>query len=296
VHKTKTATLMFVSMAFRGGQIKIDDKQFDVLLAQPHFITGRFDGSWTATYLMAPGKSNVRESWWGADRLGAYRRVNGKLYTLAASPMGDKLVVKPYDGDLGTFKVGPGRRDLKDLKMSGSLMTELHAAAIGPLKEKEEWGYVDIEPVEEFQIPAGDYTIDYLTVQYGPLRISLSQNYHSDGVVRDSKRETKFAISVRKDRPFALDFSNAPDVMFASPAKDQTFAPGDNISVKAVLIDPQLGVMIRNLDDTREKVKKETDLGDGKTESYEREKSLDPVVTIVDSEGKTVSEGPMPFG
>ena len=27
-----------------------------------------------------------------------------------------------------------------------------------------------------------------------------------------------------------------------------------------------------------------------------RENSLDPVVTITDSDGKTVSEGPMPFG
>lgn len=296
VQQEKTATLMFVSMAFRGGQIKIDDKQFDVILAQPNFISGRFDCPWTATYLTPPGKTNAREYWWGADRLGAYRRVNGKFYTLAASPMGDKLIVKLYDGDLGTFKVGPGPRDLKDLKMSGSLISEQLAVAIGTFKEKEEGGYLDFESVEEFQIPTGDYTIDYLSVHYGPLRISLSVNYHSDGIPRDPKRENKFAIAIRKDQPFTLDFSNAPDVMFASPAKDQTFAPGDDISVKAVLIDPKLGVMIRNLDDTREKVKKETDLGDGKKESYERQKSLDPVVTIVDSAGKTVSEGPMPFG
>ena len=199
----------------------------DVLLAQPHFITGRFDCPWTSTYLSPPGKSNYRESWWGADRLGAYRRVNGKFYTLAASPLGDKLFVKPYSGELGTFKVGPGRRDLKDLKMSGSLMSEASAVAVGTLKEKEEGGYVDTEPVEEIQIPVGDYTADYLSVHYGPLRISLSVNYHSDGIPRDPKRENKFAIAIRKDRPFTLDFSNKPDVMFASPAKDQTFAPGD---------------------------------------------------------------------
>jgi hypothetical protein len=135
----------------------------------------------------------------------------------------------------------------------------------------------------------GDYTADLLYVYYGSLRIELSHNYHSDGKPRDSERDRKFAVAIRKDRPFTLDFSNKPDVMFASPAKDQTFHPGDTVSVKAVLVDPGLDLMIRELNDTRKKDKKGANPG-------ARDKSLDPLVTITDSSGKTVSEGPMPFG
>jgi hypothetical protein len=54
--------------------------------------------------------------------------------------------------------------------------------------------------------------------------------------------------------------------------------------------------MIRRLDDTRQKVKEEIELGNGKKEMREKNKSLDPMVTITDSSGKTVAEGPMPFG
>jgi hypothetical protein len=54
--------------------------------------------------------------------------------------------------------------------------------------------------------------------------------------------------------------------------------------------------MIRNLDDSRPKEKKEGDSDKDKTQNPGRETSLDPVVTITNSDGKTVSEGPMPFG
>jgi hypothetical protein len=106
----------------------------------------------------------------------------------------------------------------------------------------------------------------------------------------------RISAAVRKDQPFTLDFSNKPEVLFASPAKDRTFHPGETISVKAVLIDPKLDLMIRNLDDTQKRNKKKAKPGDGKPQGHLRDESLDPVVTISDSSGKTVSEGPMPFG
>jgi hypothetical protein len=296
VHERKSATLMFVHLTCRSGRIQIGQQSFDALLAQPHVITGRFDRPWTGIYLTPPGKSDEREYWWGSDRLGAYRRSGGKFYTLAATPLGDKLFVKPYDGELGVFQVGAGGRKITGLKLTGSLDTKTHAVAIGEIKSKERGGSGDLEPVEKFEIPAGDYTAELLYVYYGSLRIELSTNYHSDGKPRDSKRDRKYAIAIRKDRPFTLDFSNKPDVMFASPAKDQTFHPGETVSVKAVLVDPQLDLMIRELKDTRKKEKKETDLDNGRKQSYSRDKSLDPLVTITDSSGKTVSEGPMPFG
>jgi hypothetical protein len=81
--------------------------------------------------------------------------------------------------------------------------------------------------------------------------------------------------------------------MFASPAKDQDFRRGDEIEVKAVLIDPVLDMMVRNLDDTTHKVKKQFS---GSNETYERDASLDPTVTVTNSKGREVATGVMPFG
>ena len=103
-------------------------------------------------------------------------------------------------------------------------------------------------------------------------------------------------MHIRKDKPFVLDFSNKPEVLFASPAKDQAFKPGDEIRVAAVLVDPALDIMIRGLADTKRSQKVTLKIADGRESSYEQPLSLDPIVTITDSSGKTVSEGKMPFG
>ena len=125
---------------------------------------------------------------------------------------------------------------------------------------------------------------------------TVSNNYHSEGRPRDMERRRVYAIAIRKDKPFVLDFSNKPDVMFASPAKSDRFKPGDEVSVKAVLVDPGLDIMIRGLSDARRTKKETYRLNDGKTQSYDRPLSLDPVVTVADSSGKKVAEGTMPFG
>ena len=93
-----------------------------------------------------------------------------------------------------------------------------------------------------------------------------------------------------------MDFSNKPEVLFAAPAKNSVFKPGDEVQVYAVLVDPVLDIMISGLNDMRQKIKEEIDMGDGKKEMREKNKSLDPTVTIADSSGKIVSEGTMPFG
>ena len=85
-----------------------------------------------------------------------------------------------------------------------------------------------------------------------------------------------------------LDFSNKPDVMFASPAKDQRVKAGDELQVKAVLVDPKLDFMIRGLEDTTRP--KAT------PESRGRNFSLDPKVLITRANGEKVAEGVMPFG
>ena len=66
--------------------------------------------------------------------------------------------------------------------------------------------------------------------------------------------------------------------------------------VKAVLIDPELDIMIRRLDDTARKQKKEYATPNGQKRTIERNKSLDPKVVITRADGEKVAEGVMPFG
>ncbi len=108
-----------------------------------------------------------------------------------------------------------------------------------------------------------------------------------------SGRAAVYPISIRKDKPFVLDFSNKPDVMFASPARDQRVKLGESLEVKAVLVDPKLDMMIRNLDDT---TRKQTKGADGQPVNYQRPLSLDPQVIIARANGEKVAEGVMPFG
>jgi hypothetical protein len=118
-------------------------------------------------------------------------------------------------------------------------------------------------------------------------------NYHEDGKPRSREREIVYGIKVRKDKPFVLDFSNKPAVLFASPARDQVLHPGQEINLQAVLVDPVLDIMIRGLDDSSRKQTKSFGEGQG---TYERDLSLDPVVVVTDASGKRVGEGVMPFG
>ena len=289
------AYVYFTATTARMGTIRMGSQRYDAVLGQPHLIAGRFDRPYTGLYLSPVGSADRGESWWGADELCAMRQVDGKYYTTSASPAGDKLFVRPYEGDLGVFEIGLGARDIETEKLgiSGSLRSKSTAVRVGPPSP----GSPSVEKVQRCELPVGDYLPAYVSIELGRLQMSLSNNYHSDGQPRDRQASPPvFGIEIRKDKPYVLDFSHEPEVMFASPARDQTFAPGEEISVKAVLIDPVLDVMIRRLRDTTRQEEKKIELGDGRTATYRDVVSLDPTVTITNSAGERVSEGKMPFG
>jgi hypothetical protein len=201
------------------------------------------------------------------------------------------LTVHPYAGDLGTFEVGPGARKLTKpgFSLTGSLQARDWAVAAG--------GDIKVgRPLEArlCQVPVGDYLPEFLTLNFGQLRIQLSQNYHSEGK-RQSRdgRPIVYGITIRKDQPFVLDFANQPEVMFTSPTNSQRIKPGDTLLVAAVLVDPKLDIMIRRLEDTS---RKQTKDAEGKALGYERNLSLDPTVIITRTNGEKVAEGVMPFG
>ncbi|MGD0516956.1 MAG: hypothetical protein ABSA26_05410, partial [Thermoguttaceae bacterium] len=290
----KSSTMHFVTTVARQGWITMGNHQYDALLAQPYAVSGRFDPPYTALYLIPMFSRNAIDSdGFGGNMLMTVHRIDGELYTVAASPLGDKLIVKPYRGDYGVFKVGPGNRDIKDISFQGAFGSQTMAITFRPdynLPEEKQ------EKIKECKLPVGDYLPKYITIEYGRLRIGFSDNYHSDGKPLNPERKRTYGIKIRKDKPIVFDFSNKPEVLFASPAKDKTFKPGEEVSVKAVLIDPVLDIMIRRLSDTTGKKKETTKDGNGREFTSERELSLDPTVTITDSSGKKVAEGTMPFG
>ena len=287
-------TMFFVATTARQGRIRLGKHEYNALLAQPYNITGRFDRLRTALYLTALDPKDKIEFWgFESGLLMGMQRVDDQLYTIAATPLGDKLIVKPYGGDLGVFQVGPGGRDIKEISLYGSFRSETAAVGVGPDRTKPEG---ERKKASEYPLPVGDYVPSLISIQYGRLKIELSDNYHTDGRPRDMERHHIYPITIRKDKPYVLDFSNKPKVLFASPAKDMTFRPGDEIRVAAVLTDPALDMMIRGLDDTTRKKKETVNYGNGLEGTVERRLSLDPVVTITDSAGKTVAEGTMPFG
>jgi hypothetical protein len=205
-------------------------------------------------------------------------KVSGHYYSFSTGPDG-ALSVQSYAGEFGTFGAGPGGRSLTNFAIKGSLEAKHWAVAAG--------GDVkDGSPVEaaSCQLPVGDYLPEYLTLQFGHLRIQLSQNYHSEGKRQSREgRPNVYGITVRKDQPYALDFSNHPEVMFTSPTNSQRIKPGEQLMVMAVLTDPKLDIMIRRLEDTSHQENGGNVL-------------LDPKVIITRANGEKVAEGVMPFG
>lgn len=270
--------MTFVTTKANKGRIKIARQKYDVLLGHNYLISGWFDRPWTALHLIPNGDSYRQPSWSGADRLMAIHKIDQTYYRFSAAPAGDKLMVQPYEGDFGTFEVGPGGRDIRKMGIRGSLFSKDIAVAVGGNLEAG-WP----RETRRSRVPVGDYLTDSMSISLGSLRIFISNNYHSDGKPRDINRPKLYAIKIRKDEPYIFNFSNEPEVMFASPAKDHRVKLGEELQVKAVLIDPELDIMIRGLNDTG-------------TEQKQVNISLDPKVLITRTDGEKVAEGIMPFG
>ncbi len=278
----------FVRTKVHEGDIRVGDRQFRAVLGNDYMVAGRLDDPGTALILKSKDSSE-RLYWWGGDRLKAAHRIDGKFYTFSSNPSGDQLVVRPYERALGTFEVGAGSRSLSNLTVMGSLESAEHAVPVGGDVRNG-----SPRPAQRCQLPVGEYSPNYLTFEMGHLQISLSDNYHSDGKPRDrGGRAPVRGITLREDQPYVFDFGNPPEVMFASPAKEERVGVGETLEVKAVLVDPKLDIMIRGLRDT---ARKQTHDANGQMVGYQRNLSLDPTVLITRTNGEKVAEGVMPFG
>ena len=188
---------------------------------------------------------------------------------------------------------GKGGRELEKVEFKGSLKQDVYVAVpVGTIKERSP------EAVTECAVPVGDYTPYIMHVTYDNLDICISNNYHTNAQGKSGGKDIIYGMQVRQDKPYVLDFSNEPMVIFDRPPKSKiSFSRGDEIMFAAVLIDPNLDIMIRGLDDTSVKVDKEYKDADGKViHTAKVNKSLDPNVVIARADGEVIAEGVMPFG
>ena len=249
MRKDEDPLLTFVTTKARKGKIEIAGHKYDVWLGHNRRVSGSFDRPSTALHLIPDGdlsRLTERDPMW----LMFVRKIGRIHYYFSATPSGDRLIVQPYQGKYGTFKVGSGNRDFRKMKMSGYIWsgTEGMIDTIVPVGGKpNRWG--ELKAVHSCKVPVGDYSPG-LEVYLDRLHLSISRNIHSDGK-RSGKLEGpyKFGIKIREDQPFVLDFSSKPEVLFAAPARDYRIKLGEQlINVEAVLTDPKLDVMIGDLE------------------------------------------------
>lgn len=231
--------------------------------------------------------------WWGSWSLHSYHKIGDEFFEFMLIENGSKIAARSYKGELGVIKVGKGGRDLEKGEFTGSVRQAGNVSApIGTIEQRS------VGAVPECEIPVGDYTAYYITMTYDDLSISVSNNYHTNAQGIDSSSDVVYGMQVRKDKPYVLDFSNKPMVVFDQPPMSNTsFSRGQEIKFAAVLIDPKLDIMIRRLNDTSVKVDREYKDRDGKViQTVKAYKSLDPKVVITRADGEVVAEGVMPFG
>ncbi|MHC4534440.1 MAG: hypothetical protein ACYS6K_10850 [Planctomycetota bacterium] len=271
---------------------KEDLKQAELTVASQQFkvLLGERPEREFCLYDMQKGFSPY---WWGSWSLHSYHKIDDEFFEFMLLENGTKIIGRPYKGELGVIKVGKGGRDLEKAEFTGSVRQAGNVSApIGKVEQRP------TSAVSECEIPVGDYTAYYITVTYDDLSISVSNNYHTDAQGIDNGSDVVYNIKVCKDKPYVLDFSNKPMVIFDEPRmSNASFSRGQEIKFAAVLIDPKLDIMIRRLNDTSVKVDREYKDRDGKViHTAKVPKSLDPKVVITRADGQVVAEGVMPFG
>ena len=267
----------------KQGQITLANRPFKILLGdRPEREFFLFDV-----------EKGFGPYWWGSWSLHSYHKIDNEFFEFMLVEDGTKIAGRPYKGELGIIKVGKGGRNLEKVEFNGSVHQQGNVAApIGTIKDYR------IGPVPECKIPVGDYTAYIMNVTYDNLSITISNNYHTNAQGQSAGKEIVYGMQVCKDKPYVLDFSNEPMVVFDEPSMSKSsFSRGEEIKFAAVMIDPKLDIMIRRLNDTSVKLEKEYKDNEGKViHTAKVSKSLDPKVVITRADGEVIAEGVMPFG
>ena len=271
------------------GEFQIDGKSYQAFLGYGFTIQGPLDQPNT-TLILTPGGGQPA-SWWGADRLRAMHRLGSRYYRFSCTPTGDKLTVRPYEGALGVFELAAGGRKVDKLVLRGSLESKESIVAVG------DWLGDDLPGAnQQCRIPVGDYYPAIAEAEMGGLHFGFSNNYHPRAPGQSTGHAPVYSIAIRADKPYVLDFSNKPVVLFTQPQAEARVRMGDEVRVEAVLVDPVLDIAIRSLTDPTRHRREPFKPADGREIMILRSWSYDPNVVITRANGQIVAQGVMPFG
>ena len=288
--------VQFIPKMARQGKIRFGDQEYIARLIQSGTVSGRYDRPSMQLQVLPADRSSTAPPLLRSGQLGLLRVVNGQLLSTSASPLGDKLTISPYRGDVGVLELGPGGRPITDLGITGLLIGRHMMVPLG-----DSYYAAAEQLASRHTVPVGDYVLPYLTARYGRLRFSARSVTDAIVEVRGSPPGPQgLKVQIRKQKPFVLAFSGKPEVKFSSPTSNQTFKPGMIVPIRAMLNEPSQGIQITGLWDAthKESTAKVPALVDGKVElvSQPQYTRLDPTIVIRDSAGKEVASGTMPFG
>jgi hypothetical protein len=235
-------SLSLVTTKVHVGDIEIAGHKYTAHLGHARFVSGWFDRPDTTLTLVPKDPAGRLPSFYAQPSLACMHLIGDRYWQFSATPAGDRLTVKPCPKPLGTIEIGPGGRRLQGLTFRGALRSRDGLVVLDQWLPKGGW-----EPARSRQIPEGDYQPYVVTIQYGALRVWIVPNVVRDGTGDQVFRSDTYGIQIRKDRPFVLDFSGKPEVLFASPGPSARVKRGQTLKVQAWLVDPRLGVLIEDL-------------------------------------------------
>jgi len=282
--------VFFLVPKARRGTITLGTKEVNVILAQTPVVTGRYDHPSTGLFL-----DNQRS---GLGILSDWPNVDGTFYQILPTPAGDKVAVRPYDGALGTLEVRSTSGTPAEIER-GWFQGRGVVIDVAKCSKKG----------SKLSIPAGDYRPYYLSVQLGKVRATIRAKAPEP---REKVPPPVFGLKIREDQPCVFKLDQKPDVIFQTPELSERLEPGQEVQIKAVMVDSErlepgqevqikavmvdsnTNLMLAGLDDMTRKVGEPIKLPDGG--EYQRYASIDPVIKITSAAGETVAEGKMPFG
>jgi len=282
----------FIAKMGRKGKVRLGDQDYVVWLRQSGTVSGRFDRPLVQLDVSPADRVSKGPLLLQSGPLCQVQSVDGQFLTLSASPLGDELTITPYRGELGVLEVAAGGRAITEFGATGGLVGRSAAGntMIVPLGQRGPRAPETLP--RSYKVPVGDYTLPTVIVQYGRLRF----NARMSSVAAPPGKSSPYAVQIRKDKPFVLAFSGKPEVNFMSPNKNQSFKPGDDIYIGAMLNEPGQGIQITGLWDTTEKKGTMRYVIDGNVVTVPEYAQLDPTIVIRNAAGEEVTKGKMPFG
>ncbi len=194
--------------------------------------------------------------------LADWPRVDGTLYQLTSNKEGTLLTVQPYAGKFGALKLTSDNEAKISVDNSGFLLSKTKLINLANCKKQDDLA----------QIPEDDYMPVNLTASIGDTKLSLRFS-----PAPEKTDINPYPLRIRDNDSPSLRLPTFKDVTFTWTNPEKNFKAGEPVNISAALGDTTTGLAIAGIATK-----------DGQDNP--------PNVTILDSQGKVITQGKMPFG